>query len=155
MRTIIAIFAFGLIAASAQSDKLVAQTESHDCEQIRAYSKAIGKIPSWLGDHYDKECFNTSIGPLMTVDKPTGEIVKVPSGSCEATPAYGLPKASALHTTVVCKKAYVALVDDDLKVPRWVAYTLTKEHSLGCDVRVSDFHLTRRYLKVVLPVRLR
>ena len=38
------------------------------------------------------------------------------------------------------QEAYVALVDDDLKVPRWVAYTLTKEYSLGCDVRVSDFH---------------
>ena len=45
----------------------------------------------------------------------------------------GIPKMeTAIHSTEVCHSGYAALVDNDLLIPRWVGYTLTRDHTLGC-----------------------
>ena len=60
--------------------------------------------------------------------------------ACAALPEPGAPSLKDAAVTEVCHKGYDAMVDDAAKVPLWVAYTLTGPHSLGCHVRVSDFH---------------
>lgn len=62
------------------------------------------------------------------------------AADCPALPPQGAPTVSVTHGTVVCQKAYEAFVDDDARVPRWVAYTLTGPHSLGCGARSNNFH---------------
>lgn len=54
-------------------------------------------------------------------------------------PAFA-PLAPAPHAvTFVCHKAYVLAHDDEKLVPRWVAYTLTGEHAIGCLGRSDAF----------------
>ena len=63
---------------------------------------------------------------------------------CPVLNTIGLPTFSDVNltsnTTLVCHSGYVSLVDDSLLVPRWVAYTLTGEHSMGCNERQNNFH---------------
>jgi endonuclease G len=54
-------------------------------------------------------------------------------------PDIPLPKLAA-SAEVVCHRAYVALYDSALQLPRLVAYELTGKHSLGCIPRASGFH---------------
>lgn len=44
------------------------------------------------------------------------------------------------HVTPVCHGAFAALHDDDLLIPRWVAYRLTTLHTLGCLKPAEEFH---------------
>lgn len=66
------------------------------------------------------------------------------AADCPAAPALGLPTLAPMkgvQTTEVCHEGYVALVDDVAKVPRWVAYDLTGQHTLGCFPRKNNFHV--------------
>jgi endonuclease G len=61
---------------------------------------------------------------------------------CAGLPPLGAPTlVRAAHTVPVCHSGYAALDDTDLKVPRWVAYQLTAEHTFGCLPRTNDFHV--------------
>lgn len=61
--------------------------------------------------------------------------------ACAEHLPFGVPLVlSPLHATPVCHRGYAALVDDDLLVPRWVAYRLTESRTLGCGARLSSFH---------------
>ena len=51
-----------------------------------------------------------------------------------------VPLPSVAGTEKVCHKAYTALYDAKLEVPRLVAYELTGPHTLGCVPRASGFH---------------
>lgn len=61
--------------------------------------------------------------------------------SCAAMPSHGAPSVTVAHATSVCHKGYVSVVDDDLKIPRYVAYELTAPHSVGCNKRQNNFHV--------------
>lgn len=63
-------------------------------------------------------------------------------GACHEHLPYGTPTVAAgLNTTPICHAGYAALVDDDALVPRWVAYHLTGDHTLGCLPRDPRFHV--------------
>lgn len=58
----------------------------------------------------------------------------------------GVPKSKNDEGTVkICRSAYMVEYDLNAKIPEWVAYTLTPEHSLGCIARgdyfVEDFSI--------------
>lgn len=64
------------------------------------------------------------------------------AADCPALPDTGKPelKIGSNNLSVICHKAYAAVVDNSLRIPLWVAYTLTKPHTMGCDPRANDFH---------------
>ena len=45
------------------------------------------------------------------------------------------------HTTAICYPGYVVVYDNELLVPRWVAYHLTADHTFGCAKRLKRFHV--------------
>lgn len=51
-----------------------------------------------------------------------------------------VPGMGAGGTHLVCHTAYAAQVDLQRKIPRWVAYDLTGQYSLGCVQRTNNFH---------------
>jgi endonuclease G, mitochondrial len=54
---------------------------------------------------------------------------------------FGTPTVQpGLNTAEICHAGYAALVDQDALVPRWVAYRLTGNHTLGCFARQNNFH---------------
>lgn len=65
---------------------------------------------------------------------------------CPAAPVIGIPKidvpsVDGKNTTDVCHEGYEALVDNDRKVPLWVAYHVTGKHILmACGLRGNQFH---------------
>ena len=64
---------------------------------------------------------------------------------CERNLPFGAPTTNA-PTTIICHTGYVSAVDDASLVPRWVAYSLTAQHSLGCLPRPDNFHVDERLL---------
>jgi len=54
-------------------------------------------------------------------------------------PDIPLPTVKA-ETVKTCYTAYVSLYDVKERVPRVVAYELTREHTLGCEPRATGFH---------------
>ena len=64
-----------------------------------------------------------------------------PLDQCAEHLPFGIPTlAASVQTTALCHVGFAALHDDDLLVPRWVAYHLTGQHSLGCVKRTNNFH---------------
>ncbi|MTK63031.1 MAG: DNA/RNA non-specific endonuclease [Methanobacterium sp.] len=60
---------------------------------------------------------------------------------CPVLDETGTPALTApADTTLVCHKGYAASVDNAALVPRWVAYKLTADHTLGCNIRENNFH---------------
>jgi endonuclease G len=60
---------------------------------------------------------------------------------CVDNVPYGMPHTKAAdHQTLICHAGYAAMHDDDKLIPRWVAYHLTGEHTLGCGDRGNRFH---------------
>jgi len=60
---------------------------------------------------------------------------------CSDQLPFGEPKLKQhASVTPLCHEGYAALVDNDLLVPRWVAYTLTRAHTLGCLDREQYCH---------------
>ena len=62
-----------------------------------------------------------------------------PESYCGRNLPFGAPSVSN-PTSEVCHEGYAAAVDDNALIPRWVAYRLTGEHSIGCNHRDDDFH---------------
>jgi endonuclease G len=66
---------------------------------------------------------------------------KVGAAECLPHLARGTPSLTAdAHTTPICHRGYFVLHDDDLLIPRYVAYVLTGPHTLGCEKRSNKFH---------------
>jgi endonuclease G, mitochondrial len=64
-----------------------------------------------------------------------------PFDDCAEHLPFGAPTLTRkANTTPLCHSGYAVLHDDDLLVPRWVAYKLTAKHSLGCLVPGNNFH---------------
>ena len=59
--------------------------------------------------------------------------------SCAAQIPFGQPVVKKQDTTVICRKAYMLEHDNKAKIPVWVAYTLTPDHSTGCVARSNAF----------------
>jgi endonuclease G len=63
------------------------------------------------------------------------------AADCTVLSETGFPSLNiAAHVTPVCHSGYAALHDDDLLIPRWVAYRLTAAHTYGCLRPVEEFH---------------
>jgi endonuclease G len=61
--------------------------------------------------------------------------------NCTEHLPFGTPTVTQpAHTSPVCHAGYAALHDDDVLVPRWVAYRLTSAHVFGCLARTNNFH---------------
>lgn len=77
----------------------------------------------------------------MAQDIPPTAINAPPAAAANPTVVNGVPLPSTAKCgAVVTHDAYVACVDNDLKIPLWVAYRLTGEHTLGCLPRTNAFH---------------
>lgn len=63
-----------------------------------------------------------------------------PLGTCRAALPYGTPfPASGTTVVQICRKAYLSGYDLYAKIPAWVAYQLTPDHSIGCLDRSNAF----------------
>jgi endonuclease G len=58
--------------------------------------------------------------------------------TCAVQIPYGEPSTVANHP-VICRSGYILEHDPVAKIPNWVAWTLTPEHSIGCAPREDAF----------------
>jgi endonuclease G len=58
--------------------------------------------------------------------------------ACADQLPYGMPTMVAKNP-VICRSAYILMHDPVAKIPRWVAWTLTPKHSIGCVERDDAF----------------
>jgi endonuclease G len=63
------------------------------------------------------------------------------AADCAVLSETGLPRLGVdAHVTQLCHSGYAALHDDDLLIPRWVAYRLTSLRTMGCQKAMAEFH---------------
>jgi endonuclease G len=78
-----------------------------------------------------------SIGFVENSVAQPKEVGDVSTISVEAP--YGLPTDNVVDGEIVAHKAFVLKHDNNAKIPVWVAYTLTPQHSEGTIGRQNDF----------------
>ena len=61
------------------------------------------------------------------------------SDSCTAQIPFGQPMTPKQNTTLICRKAYILEHDNKAKIPIWVSYVLTPDHTTGCVKRSNAF----------------
>ena len=62
----------------------------------------------------------------------------LPLAQCQAQIPYGLPTSDAA-VQLICRQAYLVGYDSIEKIPRYVSYTLTPSHAVGCVARTNAF----------------
>lgn len=80
-----------------------------------------------------------SLALLLTTVNVEASQSTQPVESCKAFVPYGKPTDSKPHTQEVCRQAYYLEHDNVAKIPVWVAYTLSPEHTEGCVKRTDKF----------------
>jgi endonuclease G len=84
---------------------------------------------------------STFLRPLALILFTATASIADPLKDCAEHLPFGAPELTInAQTTPVCHTGYVALHDDDLLIPRWVAYKLTGRHTFGCIARTNKFH---------------
>ena len=69
------------------------------------------------------------------------------AADCSQFIPFGEPAlATARPITKLCRTAYLVAHDDQRLAYDWVAWTLTAEHSLGCEARHNQFHVDQDLL---------
>lgn len=63
----------------------------------------------------------------------------MPLDTCKVQVPFGVPEPQRPNTQYVCRKGYLALHDNQAKIPVWVSYVLTAERTLGCFPRQDAF----------------
>lgn len=58
--------------------------------------------------------------------------------ACGPQLPYGMPTIVAKNP-IICRNAYILMHDPVAKIPRWVAWTLTPNHAIGCVARTNSF----------------
>jgi len=58
--------------------------------------------------------------------------------ACGPQLPYGMPTIVAKNP-IICRNAYILMHDPVAKIPRWVAWTLTPNHVIGCVARTNSF----------------
>ena len=61
-----------------------------------------------------------------------------PVAQCQVHVPYGLPNVQG-NIQPICREAYLSAYDPAAKVPRFVMWTLTPQHALGCVARSNAF----------------
>ena len=61
----------------------------------------------------------------------------LPLPSCSIQTPFGMPAAQGVQP--ICRDAYLVGYDSAAKLPRFVIYTLTPDHALGCIARSNAF----------------
>jgi endonuclease G len=67
------------------------------------------------------------------------QVPALPMAACLVEAPYGFPSSKKQDTSLICRTAYALEHDNKAKIPVWVSYTLTPEHSIGCLPRVNAF----------------
>jgi endonuclease G, mitochondrial len=62
-----------------------------------------------------------------------------PPAACTAQAPYGMPVDHKENSNTLCRTAYLVQHDNIAKIPVWVSYVLTPEHTLGCVPRSNSF----------------
>jgi endonuclease G len=78
---------------------------------------------------------------LVLTQKETNAALSGPlfSTECNGQVPFGKPTSNRTNTTLVCRKAYMLEHDNNSKIPVWVSYVLTPEHTVGCVRRSNAF----------------
>lgn len=63
----------------------------------------------------------------------------LPLTSCSAQIPYGIPADHHPNSILICRHAYMVQTDTVAKIPVWVSYTLTPDHTVGCVKRSNAF----------------
>lgn len=63
----------------------------------------------------------------------------MPISQCEAQIPFGIPQVRKDDSVQICRKAYALEYDNKAKIPVWVAYMLTPDHTTGCVKRSNAF----------------
>jgi len=63
----------------------------------------------------------------------------MPIQQCEQQMPYGIPQVRKDDSVQICRKAYALEYDNKAKIPVWVSYMLTPEHTTGCVKRSNAF----------------
>lgn len=83
-------------------------------------------------------CITSALAHANSVDDSFRS--PIPVASCVAQVPYGQPVvAHKLDSTTLCRRAYILEHDNAAKIPAWVAYTLTRDHTVGCVKRGDNF----------------
>jgi endonuclease G len=75
----------------------------------------------------------------QTASAATSQAAPLPIASCSAQIPYGMPQDNHPSSVLICRHAYIVQSDIVAKIPVWVAYTLTPEHTTGCVKRSNAF----------------
>lgn len=67
------------------------------------------------------------------------QIPPQPLDSCKPHAPWGMAQISKPNTTPICRMAYLAIHDNDAKIPVYVTYQLTQERAIGCYPREDAF----------------
>jgi endonuclease G len=75
----------------------------------------------------------------LSLSANAGQAAPLPEKQCDAQIPFGEPLSAKQDTTLVCRKAYLLEHDNKAKIPQWVSYVLTPEHTTGCVKRSNAF----------------
>jgi endonuclease G len=60
-----------------------------------------------------------------------------PDDQCAVHAPYGVPQTTGVQP--ICRQGYLVGYDAQAKLPKWVTYTITPEHAIGCVARSNAF----------------
>jgi endonuclease G, mitochondrial len=75
----------------------------------------------------------------VTVTAAVAQQQTQPIESCAAQIPWGEPPHTKQNVTPICRMAYLALHDNQAKIPVWVSYVLTHDRAMGCYLRENTF----------------
>jgi endonuclease G len=74
-----------------------------------------------------------------------------PLSACQAQSPWGFANTQRTGLVALCHYAYLTVVDPQAKIPVYVSYTLTPQHSLGCLPRSDAFAADASILNGAVP----
>lgn len=64
---------------------------------------------------------------------------KAGTTTCAHVAPYGLPQVTLSHSTLICRQGLALQHDNQARIPVWVSYVLTRDHTLQCMPRLERF----------------
>ena len=89
-----------------------------------------------------KALFTSLALSLVVVSHPSyswDQRAALPVDSCKVHAQYGVPQATGVNVTNICRQAYLVGYDAAAKDPKYVTYTLESKNALGCVARTNAF----------------
>lgn len=82
--------------------------------------------------------FALSLGLFTSIALAADQPPPLPIEMCKAHLPYGMI-GTLNKDTIVCRTGYALEHDNTAKIPKWVAWTVTPDHAIGCAERVDAF----------------